>query len=604
MNTPNNRTGSDRSHSSSSRPFKKYNSKPSSGGYASRGNSSYGHSSSRGGSSYKGGSSFGGNRRSGGSYTSRSGGNRGGGRGKGTSFNPLQFINTNPVQAEVEVYEAKHTFNTFGLHQQLADTIASIGLVTPSPIQDQIIPEILNGHDVIGLAETGTGKTAAFLIPLINKTMTETERTTLILTPTRELATQIEAEFQKLSRGLRMVSTTVVGGVRIFPQIKSLQRKNHFIIGTPGRVLDLMKKGNLVTSGITTIVLDEADRMLDMGFINDIKTILGKLPAKRETLFFSATMSNDIHAIVHTFMQNPVTVSVKKKDVTNSIEQNVVEFEEASKLDTLTTLFDDESFSRIIIFCNMKHSTEKLSRDLVRCGIKAVSIHGNKNQGQRQRALDAFKRGEARVMVATDVAARGIHVDDVSHVINYDLPKTFHDYVHRIGRTGRGTKNGKALTFVPKRGSFTGGSSAPARDGGSSYGSRDSRPAYSSRPSYGSRDAKPAYTPRGDARSSYSSRPAHSERSYGSRDAKPIYGSRSDSRPSYGSGKPSHSARPPYGIEAPRESRPAYKPRDSRPSNGSSSDRPAYKPRNTDGPRVIRKSRAGGKPRGEGSKRQ
>ena len=373
----------------------------------------------------------------------------------------------------MEVYTPTHLFSTFGLNETLAKAIADMGLTEPTPIQDQIIPEILKGNDVVGLAETGTGKTAAFLVPLIEKAMKAPERQALILAPTRELATQIEAEFQKFAKGLKISATVCVGGVRIFPQIKALQRKNNFIIGTPGRILDLIKNKHLDTSGMTTIVLDEADRMLDMGFINDIKTILSKLPAKRETLFFSATMSNETHVLVKTFMQNPVNISVKKKDITNSIEQNVVQFEDEGKFETLTNLLDQDMFSRVIIFCDMKHSTEQLSRNLVRCGIKSVSIHGNKNQGQRQRALDAFKQGSAQVLVATDVAARGIHVDNVSHVINYDLPKTFHDYVHRIGRTGRGTKHGKALTFV---------SSKPARTEG--RGERSPARRQSGRPSF------------------------------------------------------------------------------------------------------------------------
>lgn len=402
-----------------------------------------------------------------------------------TSFDPSQFINTNPIQVQEEAYVPKHTFNTFGLNASLEAAIAKLGLTNPSPIQDQIIPEILNGHDVIGLAETGTGKTAAFLIPLIEKTMQDDNRQALILTPTRELASQIEVEFKKFSAGTKMFATTCVGGVRIQPQIASLKRKNHFVIGTPGRVLDLIKNKHFDTSRITTIVLDEADRMLDMGFINDIKLILSKLPTTRETLFFSATMSNDTHTLVHQFMKEPVTVSVKKKDVTNSIAQDVITFAEVTKFETLTKLLDEEGFDRVIIFCDMKHSTEKLSKDLSRAGFKAVSIHGNKSQGQRQRALDAFKRGEAQVLVATDVAARGIHVDDVSHVINYDLPKTFHDYVHRIGRTGRGTKRGKALTFVSD------GSPAPRRD--RDEDSRDDRP----RRSFSSNGPRRSFSDRG-----------------------------------------------------------------------------------------------------------
>jgi superfamily II DNA/RNA helicase len=224
------------------------------------------------------------------------------------------------------VYTPKHLFTDFGFNEQLTKNITDIGLTAPSPIQDQIIPEILKGNDVIGLAQTGTGKTAAFLLPLIEMTMADTSRHTLILTPTRELATQIEAEFQKFAKGLKLTATVCVGGVRIYPQISSLKRKNNFVIGTPGRILDLIKNKHFDTSTINTIVLDDADRMLDMGFINDIKLILSKLPTKRETLFFSATMSNDTHVLVQQFMNTPVTVSVKKQDVTSSIEQNVVAF--------------------------------------------------------------------------------------------------------------------------------------------------------------------------------------------------------------------------------------------------------------------------------------
>ncbi len=386
-------------------------------------------------------------RKSGGSR--RSGGGEGGGRRMPT-FDPSQFINTNPVEVKEVVYKPKHSFADFGLDQRVVATVASLGMKNPSPIQDQIIPEILNGHDVIGLAETGTGKTAAFLLPLIEKTLGDNRHQTLILAPTRELAIQIEDELKKLARGLRFYSVTCVGGVNIQPQIRALRRPNHFIIGTPGRILDLIDRKVINPAHINTVVLDEADRMLDMGFIGDMKKILSGTPKDRSTLFFSATMDKEIEKVVNDFLHNPVTISVKKKDVTNSIAQDVVRFDSRIKFETLTKLLADKDFKRVLIFGAMKHSVEKLAKQLSASGVKAESIHGNKGHSQRQRALANFKTGRSNVLVATDVAARGIHVDNVTHVINYDLPGTFEDYVHRIGRTGRASSRGKALTFVPQ----------------------------------------------------------------------------------------------------------------------------------------------------------
>jgi ATP-dependent RNA helicase RhlE len=373
---------------------------------------------------------------------------RGGGRVMKT-FDVSRFINKNPVTTtEEEVFVPKHSFSDFGIDKKLAFTITNSGITSPSPIQDEIIPYILQGKDVIGLANTGTGKTAAFLVPLIDMTLRAYGRQTLILTPTRELALQIEAELRKLSVGFKLYSTTCVGGTNIRPQIQGLRRKNHFIIGTPGRVIDLMERGALNARQITTVVLDEADRMLDMGFIHDMKRILVDVPKERETLFFSATMSDDIKRLVHEFLRDPITVSVKKKDITGSIEQDVVPYAHVHKFETLTKLLEDPSFKRVLIFGAMKHSVEKLAIQIATHGISTESIHGNKSHPQRQRSLKRFKDGHARVLVATDVAARGIHVDNVTHVINYDLPATYEDYVHRIGRTGRGKESGKALTFI------------------------------------------------------------------------------------------------------------------------------------------------------------
>jgi len=319
----------------------------------------------------------------------------------------------------------------------------------PSPIQDQIIPEIMAGRDVIGLAETGTGKTAAFLIPLIEKTLKDPRRQTLILAPTRELAIQINQELKDLSAGFKLPSVICVGGMNIRPQIKELRRhNNNFIIGTPGRILDLIERKNFRPENITTVVLDEADRMLDMGFIKDMKKILSGTQEEKETLLFSATASKETNLIIHEFLRNPVYISVKKKDVANTIEQNIVQFRDSEKFDTLLKLLSGEELRRVLVFGSMKHSVQKLAKQLSENNIKADSIHGNKTHSARQKALAKFKSGNLRVLVATDVAARGIHVDSVTHVINYDLPNTFEEYVHRIGRTGRGANRGKALTFV------------------------------------------------------------------------------------------------------------------------------------------------------------
>jgi len=397
--------------------------------------------------SYGGGRpSFGGNRGGGGRGGSR------GGRGprQMSSFDVAMFVNKNPAPTAPEAaYAATHTFRDFGLAPEIVSAITSMGIETPSAIQDQVIKPILEGRDVIGIAQTGTGKTAAFLAPIIHHTLQNRDRVTLILTPTRELAIQIEQELRKLTPHMKLFATVCVGGTNIRPQISGLKRKNHFIIGTPGRVLDLMERGHIDTRRVTTAVLDEADRMLDMGFIHDMKSILKDVPKDAQTLFFSATMSKSIEGLVHDFLNDPLTISVRKKDITESITQDVVRYENHHKFDLLVTLLGKPEFTRVIIFGAMKHSVEKLGQELVRAGITAESIHGNKSHGQRQRALTRFKGGQVKVLVATDVAARGIHVDDVSHVINYDLPGTYEDYVHRIGRTGRGDKRGIALTFVP-----------------------------------------------------------------------------------------------------------------------------------------------------------
>lgn len=367
------------------------------------------------------------------------------------TFDPSQFINKNPAPVSQEAYEAKHTFGNFGLHKQLLANLELLGIVDPTPIQDQIIPNILEGVDVVGLAETGTGKTAAFLVPLIEKTLQNPEQETLILAPTRELAIQINDELRKLVNNLRIFSVVCVGGINIRPQLSALKRKNHFIIGTPGRILDHIERGTIQPSQMHNVVLDEADRMLDMGFVHDMKKILFAMPKERQTLFFSATMPTTAQSIVNDFLRSPVQISVKKQDISQAVAQDVVPYHATEKFNTLVEMLRKVDYKRVIVFGSMKHSVQKLSNQLNQEGIPSEAIHGNKSHAQRQRALNAFKTGAVRVLVATDVAARGIHVDNISHVINYDLPQTFEDYTHRIGRTGRGDNIGQALTFVESK---------------------------------------------------------------------------------------------------------------------------------------------------------
>ncbi len=365
------------------------------------------------------------------------------------SFNVSRYINHNPSATEPEIkYQAEHTFTEFGFSPEILANIDQHRLVSPTPIQDKVIPLILEGRDTVGIANTGTGKTAAFLLPLIELKEQNKNRQTLILTPTRELAVQIESELRKLTPGSNTRSVICIGGTNIQTQIRSLRQSNHFIIGTPGRILDLISRKNLKLDRISSVVLDEADRMLDMGFIKDIRTILSHTPAQKETHCFSATLPSEIERLIRDFLQNPTTISVKKQDISGNIYQDVIRHRSDNKFETLTELLTGPDFSRVLIFGEMKHGVEKLSRDLSRRGLTATSIHGNKSHPQRQRALESFKKGSNSILVATDVAARGLHINEVSHVINYDLPSTYEDYIHRIGRTGRGNKYGRALTFV------------------------------------------------------------------------------------------------------------------------------------------------------------
>jgi len=352
----------------------------------------------------------------------------------------------------MEHFKPEHKFTDLKIEDELKQAIRAKGYMEPTPIQDRIIPHVLNGSDVLGIADTGTGKTAAFLIPLINKILHSRGERVLVLVPTRELALQIEGELKGFARKMGIYSVCTVGGASIGYQINALSRAHNFIIGTPGRVKDLINRRKINLAHFGTIVLDEADRMLDMGFINDMRFVMARMPAKRHTLFFSATLSRDIENLIGEFLREPVRVSLKTRDTCENVDQDVVKIEHGrDKLDVLHELLNSKDLSKVLIFGRTKHGVEKLSKLLIARGFKAESIHGNKNHSKRQRALALFKGNRVQILVATDVAARGLDIPDVSHVINYDIPATYEDYIHRIGRTGRIGKRGKALTFVETR---------------------------------------------------------------------------------------------------------------------------------------------------------
>ena len=379
---------------------------------------------------------------------------RGGGNNRQNSktIHHSKFINK-AVEMQAEVpYEPTHTFHDFGLNKRTVATLDYLGFTSPSPIQDQCIAPALEGRDVIGLANTGTGKTAAFLLPIIERlNQNPAPMTALILAPTRELAQQIDAEFRRFSAGQKLYSTLVVGGANITRQIQQVKRGPHIVIGTPGRIGDLIERRVLRLQTVSVFVLDEADRMCDMGFVRDIKRIAGELSAERQTLCFSATMTSDVKAIVEEFMTNPVTISVVKSATNDHIEQDVIHArDKMHKIDILTELLAGPEFEKVIIFGETKYGVQRLSDKLTASELPSAAIHGNKSQSQRERALKQFKNGDVNILVATDVAARGLDIPDVTHVINFDPPKVYEDYVHRIGRTGRAGKAGQALTFVIK----------------------------------------------------------------------------------------------------------------------------------------------------------
>lgn len=395
------------------------------------------------------------NHRSGGFRGGRNGGFRGGrgggggNRGKTETINFSRFINKVQVVEEAEIYKPEHNFQDFKILDSLKESIREKGYKLPTPIQDKAIPQVLMGSDIVGVANTGTGKTAAFLIPIVNKILLNRKEQVMIIVPTRELAIQIDDELKQFTKNMQIYSVCCVGGAPIFRQISQLRLQYNFIIGTPGRIKDLIDRRMIFLDEFNTLILDEADRMLDMGFVHDMRTIMSGMPKEKQTLFFSATVSPDIEKLIKEFLKNPLRISVKTQDISKNIEQDVVHIKSGeNKTDVLFKLLENKELTKVLIFGRTKHGVEKLSQVLTKKGFKAESIHGDKTHGKRQQALRLFKDNHSNILVATDVAARGLDIDNVSHVINYDIPATNDDYVHRIGRTGRGAKKGKAITFV------------------------------------------------------------------------------------------------------------------------------------------------------------
>jgi len=347
------------------------------------------------------------------------------------------------------------SFRALNLGPNILQAVQEAGYTEPTPIQVEAIPQILAGHDLIGIAQTGTGKTAAFVLPILSMLSVAPDpekrrgTRTLVLAPTRELVVQIEENVRAYAKHLPLKMATVFGGVGERPQIEALRSAVDLVIATPGRLLDLMSQRYGNFSGLEFLVLDEADRMLDMGFLPQIRRIMKVLPKKRQTLMFSATLSKEIEALTHEFQHAPKTVQIgRRSNPAETVTQLVYEVASSLKPSLLTHLLQDAKFDSVLVFARTKHGADRIARRLESSKIRTATLHSNRSQNQRLRALKEFKSGEVRVLVATDIAARGIDVDGISHVINYDFPMHSEDYVHRIGRTGRALAIGDAISFV------------------------------------------------------------------------------------------------------------------------------------------------------------
>ena len=343
-------------------------------------------------------------------------------------------------------------FATLGLGSKLAQALKEKGYVEPTPIQAKAIPTILSGRDVIGVAQTGTGKTAAFVLPLLERMAASPPQRSmraLVIAPTRELVAQIEENVRAYGKHLPLRYATIFGGVGEGPQIQALRRGVDLVVATPGRLLDLMEQRHVDFAALQVLVLDEADRMLDMGFLPAIRRIVAKTPATRQTLLFSATMSKEIERVAKDVLKNPVAVEIGARSTpAEAVTQYVVEVSQAGKVPALIHLLTDAALESVLVFSRTKHGADRIARKLSAAGVSTATLHSNRTQGQRLQALKRFKSGDVRVLIATDIAARGIDVDGISHVINFDFPPQPEDYVHRIGRTGRAQAIGDAISFA------------------------------------------------------------------------------------------------------------------------------------------------------------
>ncbi len=369
--------------------------------------------------------------------------------GKSEYIDARRFVAAAVAVAPAEEYVPTHSFEDFAFTPLLQANLILKGYTQPSPIQDQAIRPALEGKDVLGMAGTGTGKTAAFALPILHRLIENPDSSVLIIAPTRELAQQIEMECRSLGKGSGLMGAILIGGSPMRPQLMDLAARPRIVIGTPGRIKDHLERGSLRLEQFNIVVLDEVDRMLDMGFVRDIRSILDQMHDDRQSLFFSATMNKEVRALIETFSKDPVTIKIQSSVASENVHQDVVHYSgHDDKLNKLKELLSKDEVSKVIIFDETQRGVERLYKSLYDHGFPVDSMHGGKSQGQRQRALKSFKANQINFLVATDVAARGIDVADVTHVINYSIPKVYDDYVHRIGRAGRAGKTGYAYTFV------------------------------------------------------------------------------------------------------------------------------------------------------------
>lgn len=370
---------------------------------------------------------------------------------KRTTINPEKYVAKASDEVVSNIYVEGASFNDFNLHPIFEKIIIRKKYSVPTKIQHEAIPNILSGKDILGIASTGSGKTAAFLIPMIDKHVRDNSQTCLIIVPTRELACQIQSEFNELSINSGLKSVLIIGGKSMRDQRYILSKRPHFIIATPGRLKDIYERKGVDLFDVNNVILDEVDRMLDMGFINDIKFIISKLNTNRQSMFFSATMSYKAEIVANSLLKNPVKIEIEKQSPLKNVNQDVVRIShDRRKEEVLFELLSKEEFKRVLVFTRTKRNADKLSSYLYGKRIQVDSLHGDKRQSQRTKIINDFKKGITNILIATDVASRGLDVNNISHVINYDEPETFDDYIHRIGRTGRAGKAGIALTFIDR----------------------------------------------------------------------------------------------------------------------------------------------------------